>query len=208
MVWPIAMGIFDKTVNTTATFYAMLCGMIVGLCCYFVISPFAAPVFPQSFRGSLPTGTKMRPDHSFRWKYLNDPAHLIGTNVSNALLSASAHGAAGLFAAAHFSERSCPIFCILKEICHDSYIHCVSRRFEVIIYGTIGLLGCTVVMLVTLFVREIRNKTLVNALFHSPEHVHVENAPGRGFTDLFHPYGGVACCQKPFTRWLMQSWRT
>lgn len=32
--------------------------------------------------------------------------------------------------------------------------------FEIIIYGTITLLGCTVVMLVALFIRELRNKTL------------------------------------------------
>lgn len=83
MVWPIAMGIFDKTVNTTATFWAMLCGMVVGLCCYFIISPFAAPVFSAVVSGVIVfTGTKMRPDHGFRWKDLNDPAHLVDMRAS------------------------------------------------------------------------------------------------------------------------------
>ncbi len=42
----------------------------------------------------------------------------------------------------------------------DPTFYVSSGAFQAIIYGSIGLLGCTVALLLVMFIKEIKNKTL------------------------------------------------
>lgn len=83
MVWPITFGVFNKRTNTNIVFASMLCGFLVGLATYFVISSYAAPVISAVVSGLiLVIGTNAKPNAAFKWKELSEGIAASHTNAN------------------------------------------------------------------------------------------------------------------------------